>query len=327
MSTTSPSKYAENQFLSATEERYPLMSEILADTVPRAGAATAAFPVFIGVMMNLSSAAASWNTGETLIANTDAALPGFTLAFDDKMASLTRKPDADTASLLESWDTTIRGQVAYQGPTYLTLLPAGRETLTTGTREEQLDALRDFGLRLSAQTTKPVLVTLGTTVTTFSNSVRALRTTQTTAKGALETARLAQEPSRLAAAAALYALIGQGMISWSTTPLQVDTLWDVNILRNAPQQVPPAPLDTTWVAATRTLSTTALPLGATRLEAWRVGPGAMPELLLTAGPGATDIIIPATITFTPGGLYQLWLVALNSKGRSTPGPVQNWLAP
>ena len=65
-------------------------------------------------------------------------------------------------------------------------------------------------------------------------------------------------------------------------------------------------------------------LGATRLEAWRVGPGGMPELLLTAAPGATAIIIPATITFTPGSLYQLWLCAVNSRGRSTPGPVQNW---
>ena len=52
----------------------------------------------------------------------------------------------------------------------------------------------------------------------------------------------------------------------------------------------------------------------------------MPELLLTAGPGATSILIPATITFTPGHLYQLWLVAINSKGRSTPGPVYNWTA-
>jgi hypothetical protein len=87
-----------------------------------------------------------------------------------------------------------------------------------------------------------------------------------------------------------------------------------------------APADTTWDPATRTLSTTAMPEGATRLEAWRVGPGAMPELLLTAGPGITAIGIPATITFTPGGLYQLWLVALNSKGKSPAGPVQNWTA-
>ena len=91
--------------------------------------------------------------------------------------------------------------------------------------------------------------------------------------------------------------------------------------------MPDAPLDTTWVPSTRTLSTSALPLGATRLEAWRVGLGAMPELLLTAGPGATTIIIPATITFTPGGFYQLWLVGVNSKGRSGAGPNQNWTAP
>ena len=38
MPTTSPSKYAENQFLSATERGYPLMSEILADTLPRSPA-------------------------------------------------------------------------------------------------------------------------------------------------------------------------------------------------------------------------------------------------------------------------------------------------
>ena len=208
----------------------------------------------------------------------------------------------------------------------MTLLPAGRETLTRGTREEQLDAIRDFGLRLSAQTTRPALLILGATVTTFATAARALRTAQTTAKGALDTARAAQEPRRVNAAAALYALIGQGMVTWSTNPAQVDTLWDVNILRNAPPTPPAAPLDTTWVPATRTLSTTALPPGATRLEAWRVGPGAMPELLLTAAPGATEITIPATLTFTPGGLYQLWLVALNSRGRSAPGPVQNWHA-
>ncbi|MEO5915678.1 MAG: hypothetical protein ABIS50_15700 [Luteolibacter sp.] len=173
---------------------------------------------------------------------------------------------------------------------------------------------------------KSPTATLGATVTTFSNAARALRTAQTNAKGTLENARLAQEPLRVAAANALYSLIGQGMVNWGSTPARVDTLWDVNILRNAPQQVPAAPSDTTWDAATRTLSTTALPPGATRLEAWRVGPGSMPELLATTAPGGTAIIIPATITFTPGGLYQLWLVALNSKGRSPAGPVQNWTA-
>ena len=54
----------------------------------------------------------------------------------------------------------------------------------------------------------------------------------------------------------------------------------------------------------------------------------MPELLVTADPGVVSITIPATITFTPGRLYQLWLVAINGKGRNAPapGPVQTWPA-
>lgn len=231
MSTTSPSKFAGNQFLTATDGSYLLMSEILADTLPRASAATAGLPAFSLVMGNLASAASAWNGGETLIANAETALPGASLAFDDKMAALTRKPDADTSSVMETWDATIRSQVAYQGPIYVSLFPQGRETFTAGSREDQLDALRDCGLRLSAQTGKPVLVALGTTVTTFANTARALRTAQTNAKAALEAARLAQEPRRLAAAAALYALIGQGMVTWSTDPSRVDTLWNVNLLR------------------------------------------------------------------------------------------------
>jgi hypothetical protein len=326
MPASSPSKYAENQFLSATANSYPLMSEVLADTLPRATTATAGNAAFTTILADLQDVVDDWNAGETAISNAEAGLPASTYAFDDLMASLTRKPDADTNSVLETWDTIIRAAVAYQGPVYMTLLPQGRETLTRGTREEQLDAVRDFGTRLAAQTTKPTLVTLGATVAAFHADANGLRIAQTNAKAALETARQAQEAIRVDAAGILYALIGQGMVSWRDDPSRVDTLWDVNILRNPAQTPPEAPADTTWTPATRTLSTTALPEGATRIEAWRLGPGAMPELLLTAGPGATSIVIPATITFTPGGLYQLWLVALNSRGKSGPGPVQNWTA-
>ncbi len=42
-----------------------------------------------------------------------------------------------------------------------------------------------------------------------------------------------------------------------------------------------------------------LPPAATCLQARRRGPGSMPELLITAGPGTTASVIPATITFTP----------------------------
>ena len=323
---SSPSKYAENQFLVATVGNFTLMSEVLADTLPRATAAVGTNPAFTTVLGFLNSTSNNWNTGETAIANAEAALPAATFAFEDKMAALTRTPDADTPSIIETWDTTIRGQVAYQGPVYMTLLPRGRETLTAGTWEVRLDALRDFGLRLTAQVAKPILVTLGGTVTTFANAARALRTAQLTAKGTLDTVRLAQEPRRIAAAAVLYSLIGQGMVTFNSNSLQVDTLWNVDLLRNPPASVPAAPADTTWTPATRHLATTALPPGATRLEAWRLGPGGTTELLLTGPTGANSLTIPASITWTPGDLYQLWLVARNSRGSSLPGPIQNWTA-
>ncbi len=320
------SKYAENQFESATRRRFPLMSEVLADTLPRATAAVGGNLLFTTVLAALNTAATAWSAGETTLANAEAAQPAATFAFEDKMFSLRRKPDADTSSPLETWDAAIRSQVAYQGPTYKLLLPNGRRTVTAGSFEAQLDALRDLGVRLAAQVAKPVLVTLGGTVTAFASAARALRTAQTVAKANLETSREAQEAKRLTAAAALYALIGQGMAVWNGTPAQVDTLWDVNLLRRPAQTVPGAPADTTWTPASRTLSTSVMPAGGSRLEAWRTGPGGMPERLVSAASGVTSVVIPATITFLPGGLYQLWLVALNGKGSSLPGPVQNWTA-
>jgi type II secretory pathway pseudopilin PulG len=324
--STSPSKYAENQFDSATRERMPLMDAILDDTVTRATNATAGNPAFSGVIATLDMMAGAWKGGWISLLVQEAALPGKSLAFDEKMAALTRKPDADTPSLLDSWLNTLEGQVAKGGTVYVSLLPTGREAFTTGSRGEQLNNLDQFAIALQAQTTKPLLVTLGGTVATFATEARALRNVQTDAKGDIELARTTQEGYRKQAAAALYALIGQGMVVWNETPELVDNLFDVNILRDPPQDVPLAPADTAWNPASRTLSTTALPASATRLQAWRLGPGGAPELLLIGEAGETALVIPAGITFTPGSLYQLWLVAINSRGSSDPGPVQNWTA-
>ena len=324
---TEPSKYAEKQFLSATERRFPLMSELLSDTLPRSAAAAAANAAFATVNTNLITASGAWTSGETIMGNALAAGPSTTLAFNDKLETLTRKPNADTSSLLESWDNTIRGQVAYNGPTYLLLLPHGRETLTGGSLEQQVDAGRDFGVRLTAQVSKPTLVSLGAVVTTFFTAARGLRTAQLGAQTAIDNSRFAQETLRVNAATALYALAGQGIVTFAGTPLQVDTLYDVLLLRSNVQDVPAPPADTTWTPATRTLATTAMPTGATRLEAWRIGPGGMPEMLAIGAANATSVLVPAAVTFDSGDLYQLWLQARNSRGTSTPGPVQNWTAP
>ena len=321
-----PSKYAENQFEVATRSRDALMSEVSFDVKPRIAAAAAAHPGLVPIRDALLSLDAAWSGAESAVANAGAGQISATFAFHDKITSLTRKPDADTNSPLDIWDLTIGGQVAFGGATYLYLLPHGRETLTLGSYEQRLDAIRDFGLRLAEQTAKPVLVALGATVTTFYNQAHALRDFQATRKTALDNARTDQEAVRLLLAAGLYKMVGDGIGIWSATPLKVDSLFDVNMLRNPAQTIPAPPADTVWTPGTRTLSCTALPEGATRLEAWREGPGGTPELLAVGETGALSITIPATITFDPGDLYQLWLVARNSKGTSEPGPKQSWLA-
>ena len=321
-----PSKYASNQFDTTTEGRFPLMSELLVDTRPRLANAAAANALFNPALSALDSAIAAWEVGETTIANAEANLPARTLAFEEKMESISRKPDADTNSLLETWDVAIRGQVAYQGTTYTLLLPQGRETLTVGAYDARLDAGRDFGVRLAQQSTKPVLVTLGGTVTAFYTAARALRTTQTAAKSALDAARVQQEFLRKIAGAALYNMVGLGMQVWSNSPLLVDTLFDVHLLRGPQQESPAVPANTAWSPGQRRLSTNAMPAHATRLEAWREGPGGMPEQLVIGEPGALEVIIPAIITFDVGDVYQLWLQGRNGLGTSQPGPKQTWTA-
>ena len=324
---TPPSKYAENQFDTATIGSDTLMSEILADTRPRLATAATANALFNPPLVLLDAAIVAWEAGETLIANAEAAQLGATLAFQDKMDSLARKPDADTNSPLETWDVTIRGQVAFQGPTYLLLLPQGRETLTAGSYDARLDAGRDFGVRLSQQTSKQVLVDLGVVVTAFYTAARNLRNAQNTAKSVLDDARMDQEPLRLQAAAALYNMVGVGMSVWRATPLMVDTLFDVGLLRGSQQVIPAAPANTTWTPGTKTLSTTALPSGATRLEMWRQAAGGMPEQLAIGEVNELAVVVPAGITFESGTVYQLWLQARNSRGSSGPGPKQQWTAP
>ena len=322
-----PSKYAGNQFESETRGRFPLMSEILSDTIGRVANAVILKPALIPAQTLLNTAITAWNAGETVLATAEAALPAATKALEDKLASLTRKPDLDSNAPLEAWDATIRSLVAYQGSVYTFLLPNGRETLTAGTIEQRLDALRDFGARLSGQPpSRPTLISLGAIVTTFATAARTLRTTQITAKGALDTARANQEPLRVAAAIELYGMIGLGMQVFKATPEMVDTLFDVNLLRGPAQNVPDAPGDISWDPVTRTLTTTNMPAGATRLEAWREGPGGMPEQLVIGEPGALSVVIPAAITFDVGDLYQLWLQGVNSKGTSAPGPKAGWTA-
>ena len=323
---TELSKYAEDQFESATRDNASLMSEVLADVMPRIQAAATAKPELIPARDLLTSMNAAWDATETILANSEAGQIGATFAFEDKLLSLTRQPNADTNSPLDAWDLIIGGQTAFGSALYKTLLPHGRETLTGGTYIQRLDALHDFSLRLTAQAAKPPLVTLGATVLAFYNQANTLRGAQNTLKTNVDNARTEQEGVRKLCAAALYGMVGLGMWVFRNTPALVDTLFDINILRDPAQTIPTAPALPVWNPATRTLTISAMPSGATRLEFWREGPGGMPELLIIGERGALSVQIAATITFDVGDLYQLWLQARNSRGTSPASLNVSWEA-
>ncbi len=322
--STAPSQYASNQIEVATRDNSTLLSEFAADAMSKIAAATLIHLKFTEVNGELISGYAAWGAVETVVANASAGQIGATAAFEDFMASLTRKPNIDTNSPIDAWELIIAPVYAYGSPSYITLLPQGRATVTAGTYQQRLDALRDLGLRLAAQAGKPTLIALGTTVTSFFNQASAKRDFQNNRKSAVENGRIDMEAVRRLLCKKFYKMIGVAMDVFEDTPLLVDSVWDVNILRNPAQSVPTAPADIFWDPITRTLRTTALPEGASRLEFWREGPGGMPEMLVVGERDALSIQLPANITFDVGDLYQLWLQARNSRGSSPASAKITW---
>jgi hypothetical protein len=322
-----PSKFASNPFLTATERRHPLMTEILPSTLPKIAAAALEDLAFVPSNDALIALAGLWIVRDTSTVNAEAFALSSTQAFETKMDSLTRKPNPDSNSPLTEWCLIIEPVAPVGSTLYRHLLPQGRETLTAGTYETRLNALDAFRLRLSQQVGKPTLLALALTVLAFHSSANGLRDTQGTAAQALSDARDLQEALRVTCAAELYAMVGVGMQVWKLTPERVDELFNVELLRDPELELPLPVADTLWTPGTRTLSTTELPDHTSMLEAWRLGPGGAPERIAVGERDAITVVIPAAITFDPGKTYQLWLVAKNSRGSSPAGPVQTWLAP
>lgn len=325
---TDPWKYASNTFLVVTDGRTPLMGEIAHDHAPKLAAATGLFAGLATVNTETIAILAQWDAGELALLTAEAAQLSATAAFEDKLASITRKPDIDTNSPLETWDSTIRSQVPYRGTIYQLLLPDGRETLTAGNYQQRLDALQAFGARLLNQATKPTLVSLGTTVTTFWSALNTLRTAQLGKIAAHDTAQTALENLRVSFAWQMFRTAGVAMSIWNTeaNAPRVQGLWDLGLIQEAGDARPEVPGLPVWVPGQRRLSVAALPTRATRLEAWRLGPGGAPELLIIGARLATEVVIPAEYTFDAGKLYQLYFKAHNSEGSSEAGPSVSWTA-
>lgn len=328
MSNETAWKFASNTFRIVTEDNNTLASEILRDHAPKLALAATTWTDFAGVNSETISLLAAWDAGEQVSINAEAAQLSATAAVEDKMASMTRKPSIDENSPLEAWDATIRAQVAYQGTTYTLLLPHGRETLTAGSNAQRIEALQGFVTRLKAQVAKPALVTLGGTVEVFYNALAAAYALQQNKINAAAAARNDLDALRARFAKQMYRNTGIAMSIWCEEEdnYRVQELFDMSLIREAAPEKPAQAALPTWVPGTRTLSVAALSDRATRLEAWRIGPGGAPELLAVGETGATSVVIPAMYIFNPGSLYQLFVKGRNASGSGEASPSVSWTA-
>lgn len=146
--STELSKWAANQFNSATEGSFPLMNDLLADSLPKLADAVTIYAALNPAKVELEGVKGQWDSGWVAMLNREASQLSKTAALDDYMASLTRKPSAEENSVLESWDSAIRAVVPYQSTVYRYLLPQGRETLTVGDITVRLLAGGAFAQRL-----------------------------------------------------------------------------------------------------------------------------------------------------------------------------------
>ena len=328
MSIDTAWKFASNTFRIVMEDNNILAGEILRDHAPKLALAATTWPDFAVVNGETVSILAAWDAAEQVEINREAAQLSATAAVDDKLAAMTRKPDLDTNSPLEQWDATIRAAVAYQGTTYTLLLPHGRETLTGGSNAERIEALEGFVTRLLAQAAKPALVTLGGVVNTFYQALKTLHVAQQDRINEYTAARTELATLNARVAKQMFRNTGQAMMVWCDEEdnFRIEGLFDMALIRDEAPALPAQPTLPTWVPGTRTLSIAALPDRATRLEAWRIGPGGAPELLAVGESGATSVVIPAMYTFTPGSLYQLFVKGRNGRGAGEASPSVSWTA-
>ena len=319
-------KYEANTFLTVTDGSTSLMGEILRDHLPKLADAENQHSHFHPALVATQALAAEWSAAELALTNAEAGLPSATAAVTEKLQSLTRKPDLDTNSPIESWDNTIRSVVAHQGTTYTYLLPHGRDTLTGGTREENILALAGLAARLGEQAGKPALVTLGTTVRAFHDSLKALAEVQDTRRRALDEARSVIDALRVRVAWQLFANVGWAMALWNRPEEteKIGDLFDLSLIRNPAPPLPLAPALPTWDAAKRTLSVAAMPENATRLELWRRHSGGAGELLAVGETDALSVAVPSAISFETGTSYEIWFQGRNSRGSGPESPVVVW---
>jgi hypothetical protein len=216
-------KYAQNQFLRATDGRRPLMLVIGADHTAKLAA-------------KLGSPA-----DPDIQACIDRAQP----AFDDfqlemvmfDVVSGTRKGQTEvlldlldelSGQRIKQWDITIQNTFLSGTPQYTQILPNGRGPFQSGARDARILAVQTLGVALAPF---PAFTALKTTVETFHTSLQSARNTQQGTEGQIATASAAADDARVALAIALFANVGRLMEKHADDPSRLGDYYEISLLQ------------------------------------------------------------------------------------------------
>lgn len=218
-------KYAQNQFLSVTDGRRPLMLTIGADHTAK-------------LQAKLGSPADP--DVQTCIDRVQPQYDDFQLkmvTFD--VRSGTRKGQTEMVEALlqelvsqrvPTWDATV--QLAYlpSTPQYTQIFPDGRAPFGSGKKDERILAVQTLAMRLAAFAE---FATLQSSVEMFYASLDSARDTQQGSEGEIKSASDAAELARVALAIGLFANVGTLMAKHAAEPWRLEEYFELQLLRTS----------------------------------------------------------------------------------------------
>ncbi len=132
-------------------------------------------------------------------------------------------------TVLRSWEGPIRAVYFEDSPEEKAIFPNKRTPFLQGTYEDRLSAIGTLSEKLS---TIPALSATHLVVSSFYNLALSTRLAQQQNEGALGQVSDLREQQRIAAAQAMYGVLGGLMLKFRTDPSQVERFFDLELLRS-----------------------------------------------------------------------------------------------
>lgn len=130
---------------------------------------------------------------------------------------------------IEDWDVQIQVAFRKDSPTYIGILPRGREPFQKGTYDQKIQEVRELGLRLAAY---PALAATKTAVDAFATSFETARNSQQQKEDLVKQKSDLLEIARVATAKMMYGNLGVLMDKFQDDPIQIERFFDLEAIRN-----------------------------------------------------------------------------------------------